>query len=356
MKTYGYFLIAALMLAGCRATSGKDEKASVAAQLTVMSWNVQALFDGTETGNEYGEYRGQSGWTTEKYRARLNTLASAINSSGSPPDILVLVEVEDSTVLEDLAAGALAKNGYNWTFFGGDAGASLGIGVLSALPLTQTRLHSCSGMNGTIPRPVLEVWVDAGGVPAVLFLCHWKSKVGGDNETEPLRQAAARLISRRLAEIEQENPGLPIIVAGDLNENFDEFERRNASHMTALLPDNEAAAELAGVRTDFLVLSAQKPPVATYFPENPALLYSPWVDEVSTGSYHYQDAWETIDHFLLNASLFDGFGWDFAEYRVLNREPFVNSKGLPSAYNPRTGNGLSDHLPLVLVLKRCADG
>jgi hypothetical protein len=32
-------------------------------------------------------------------------------------------------------------------------------------------------------------------------------------------------------------------------------------------------------------------------------------------------------------------------------EPFVNVQGTPNLYNPRTGGGLSDHLPLRLSLK-----
>jgi hypothetical protein len=69
------------------------------------------------------------------------------------------------------------------------------------------------------------------------------------------------------------------------------------------------------------------------------------------GSYFYQKSWETIDHFLLNEVFFDQKEWEFDACEVLNAAPFVNDKGFPNRYNPRTGSGLSDHLPLLLTLK-----
>jgi hypothetical protein len=99
-----------------------------------------------------------------------------------------------------------------------------------------------------------------------------------------------------------------------------------------------------------LVLSGEKPPVAATFGASMPAFYSPWGQELEKGSYYYKNNWETIDHFLLTAPFFDGAGWDFSSCRVVAQEPFTNAKGLPAAYNPRTGYGLSDHLPLLLTL------
>jgi hypothetical protein len=83
--------------------------------------------------------------------------------------------------------------------------------------------------------------------------------------------------------------------------------------------------------------------------EVPAL-YSPW-EEMNGGSYLYKGEWETIDHFMLSEGLFSGRGWNYAGCRVLNHEPFITSSGVPNAYIPRHGRGLSDHLPLLLSLE-----
>ncbi|MDR0557446.1 MAG: endonuclease/exonuclease/phosphatase family protein [Treponema sp.] len=354
-----------LILAGCGACGdGLPQDYSTAKRqepgvLRIATWNVQALFDGTEDGCEYEEYVDGAGWAREKYLARLNSIAHALDSLEETPDILTVIEVEKSQILEDLADNYLKEYGYHWTFFGNNEGAPLGIGVLSRFPLAQTRAHSLSNQGLVIPRPVLEVWVAVEEKPLALFLCHWKSKLGGDAETEELRRAAALVIARRVSDIQRENADAPIVVMGDLNENYDEFYRQGNSVVTALLPDDPDASALAldRVCTDFLVISRKKPPEARYFSEGdgwafaPAVFYSPWASELSGGSYNYHDAWETIDHFLLNAPLFDGAGWDFDSCTVIDIEPFINAYGYPASYNPGTGNGLSDHVPLFLTLK-----
>jgi hypothetical protein len=186
----------------------------------------------------------------------------------------------------------------------------------------------------------------------------------GERATESVRAAAAGVIQRRIREIEAETPGTPVVILGDLNENHDEFYRISGAYLCALLPDDEEAAELAaktaagpaarpsspGTGGDFLVLSGEKPPRSEYF-SGATAFYSPWERELQGGSYYFREKWETIDHLLLNSAFFDGSGWEFDSCAVLNRAPFVNAQGLPQAYNPRTGYGLSDHLPLALVLK-----
>jgi endonuclease/exonuclease/phosphatase family metal-dependent hydrolase len=338
--------------------------------LSIAVWNLQAFFDGTETGLEYDEYLEDAGWSAEKYQARLTALGRAVDAiADTAPPILALVEVENAGVLQTLAETTLAGHGYTWAFFAAHPGGSLGVGILSRYPLFNTRLHSVSSDAGVIPRPVLEAWIRVRDSSIVLFVCHWKSKLGSEDATEALRRSAARVLLRRMREIEAETPGTPVIIMGDLNENHDEFYRRAGTVVSALLPDDPKAAELAGFRneadladegapaqyrgsqTDYLVLSRQKPPSSRYFSREAVVLYSPWGSEMEKGSYSYRNGWETIDHFLLNGPFFDKQDWEFAACEVLHREPFITAAGSPNSYNPRTGYGLSDHLPLLLTLK-----
>jgi endonuclease/exonuclease/phosphatase family metal-dependent hydrolase len=339
-----------LFLSGCE--TAETAQAS-SGRLTIGTWNVQTLFDGEESGYEYPDYSVAAGWTSEKYQARLNVIASAIGRMvEQAPDIIALIEVENAKVLEDLIKGPLAKQGYQHSFFGGNRNAALGIGIISRFPFEQTLIHSIICNGETSPRPVLEARLIIEDKPLVLFACHWKSKVDGEEKTEPKRKDSARVILRRLREIQREDPGIPVIVMGDLNENHDEFFRLGESSVSALMPDDPKASEVAGhIQTDFLIVSPQKPPQATAFNKDESLaLYSPWWNELPGGSYNYKDAWESIDHFLLSTALFNGSGWDFDSCALINREPFVRSNGKPHTYSAGTGNGLSDHLPLVLTL------
>ncbi|MDR1902177.1 MAG: endonuclease/exonuclease/phosphatase family protein, partial [Treponema sp.] len=213
--------------------------------ISVMTWNLQALFDGTEAGNEYDEYRGGA-WNKEKYAARLNALVQAVESLGNTPDILALEEVENDGVLKDLAGRMPAGRGYRWTFFSNNPGHSLGVGVLSRFPFTKAAAHSLNYQGEAVPRPVLELWVEVRGAPVVLFVCHWKSKLGGEDATEKMRRGAARIILRRIREIRETRPSVPVLIMGDLNENHDEFYRRNGAVLSALIPDDPGAAALAG--------------------------------------------------------------------------------------------------------------
>jgi len=367
VKIIGKVLFAAALIFltwGC--TTEKTKAESRQDRLTIVSWNVLALFDGNDDGSEYAEYKGDAGWNSEKYQARLNGISGAI-ADGLKPDILALIEVENYGVMKDLAEHP--KMDYPWFFFAGAPGSSLGVGVLSRFPLLETRAHSAHFTKSSIPRPVAEVRVDTGAGPLVLFICHWKSKLGGEKQTEPVRRAAAGIVARRIAEIAAEDPAIPVIVLGDLNENHDEFTRTGGAYICALLPDTDEAAELAlslpgGLRSsrkkrgdqkpeirDFLVISGQKPPEAVFF--NGAAVYSPWLDySGSQGSYHHKDDWETIDHFLLNSALFDEQGWEYENFNTASDPPFTKAGGIPYPYNPKTGNGLSDHLPIVLTLRQ----
>ena len=354
----GGALTGSAFLSGCNSESAPGQTVFMAAE-----WNLQALFDGDENGSEYGEFSESAGWSAEKYRARINAISQAIlqmahlpvtqegtGSKTSVPDLIGFIELENSTVLKDLAGGNLFKHGYSWTAFAAMPGASLGIGFLSRYPILETKAHSISSGKETAPRPVLEVRIEPGGKPLVFLLCHWKSKLGGEEATEELRRASARVVQRRLRELRESERETPVIVMGDLNENHDEFYRR--SYLCALLPDDPDAASMAhNDMMDFLVLSREKPPIASFFPEEIPVLYSPWEEELSEGSYFYKDEWETIDHILFSEGLFDGSGWEFDGCRVLNQAPFTGSGGAPDRYNPKNGMGLSDHLPLLLYLK-----
>jgi endonuclease/exonuclease/phosphatase family metal-dependent hydrolase len=351
-----------LFLGGCSLSEGA-ENSSVGGSdkvLRIVTWNVQTLFDGNQAGTEYDEFLNEAGWVEEKFSARITAISQAIGRiAGGAPDLIALEEIENAGCLEALTQGDLSKYGYAWSFFSKNKGASLGLGVLSRFPFMKTMVHGVTWDQQTAPRPVLELWIKPEDTPLVLFVCHWKSKLGDAESTETLRRASARIILRRVREIREDDSGIPMIIMGDLNENHDEFYRGNGKVLSALMPDDpDALAYIkakGGTRVspdDFFILSGEKPPAAEYFESSSGVFYSPWSQDLLNGSYYYKNNWETIDHFLLSPELFDRTGWDYGSCRVLDQEPFVSAKGIPNSYSPRTGIGLSDHLPLMLVLSR----
>jgi len=364
------FLTVLALTGGCTFSETKPQASGKAGTITLMTWNLNNLFDGVEDGTEYDEYRKSAGWSEEKYRGRLNTIKDAISRIEPKPDLIVFQEVENLTILDDIA-GSLS--GFAWSHFANNPEAALGIGIISRLPLTEARVHSITIQTDTTPRPVLEVRVqtvkgesaeqtEPEQTDIVVFACHWKSKLGEASVTENNRKSSARVILRRIRELWETEPELGVIITGDLNENYDEFYRQNGDVISALLPDDPYCAQITGCSTadgeadaemqkDFLVLSRNKPPVPVNFPQGTVVLFSPWMKELENGSYFYKHAWETIDHFLVSRQFFNMSALEYERTVIVNIQPFTNYSGIPVSYNPKTGLGLSDHLPLLLVLK-----
>jgi len=366
--------VSALLLTGCAGCAAPEEKeAADSGRLAIMTWNIHNLFDGEDNGYEYDEFLQSSGWSAEKYLGRINTISDAIGRIEPKPDIILLQEIESLKVLEDLSRSL--NGGYSQSHFAVNPGAAVGVGVISKYPLLDVMAHSVTVDSDTAPRPVLEARIQAketrpaksvsktGGEQEnrtsenssqknlVIFICHWKSKLGGDEATESARRASARVILRRVRELRETEPELGIIIAGDLNQNYDEFYRQDASMICALLPDDPYCALLAAeIQKDFIVISKNMPPEPVNFPPETISFYSPWLRELENGSYYYKNDWETIDHFLISHQLFDNTGWEYEKALIVNIPPFANASGIPSPYNSRTGLGMSDHLPLMLFL------
>jgi endonuclease/exonuclease/phosphatase family metal-dependent hydrolase len=349
-----------IVLNGCSFSEKETEEEETGRSINLMTWNVHNLFDGKDNGYEYDEFRESAGWSAEKYLGRINVISAAIGSVEPKPDIIVLQEIESLAILEDLARSM--PDGYSWSHFANNHGAALGLGILSRLPLSENKVHSITIESDTTPRPVLETRIQTDEGAFVIFACHWKSKLGGDDVTENIRRASARVILRRIRELWENEPETGVIVTGDLNENHDEFYRREASVICALLPDDPYSSQLTGcfgadseeiavLQKDFIVLSRNKPPAPVNFPQGTVVLFSPWISDLENGSYFYKHNWETIDHFLISGQFFNGSCPEYERVMVVNNQYFSNAGGIPVPYNERTGTGLSDHLPLLLVLK-----
>jgi len=351
MKKLYFLLVFALFLSNCSVFETKTPENTKT--ITMMTWNVQNLFDGIDNGYEYAEFLQSAGWSSEKYNGRINTISDAIGRLKPQPDILMLQEIESLVILEDLALSL--PNSYFWSHFANNPEAAVGLGILSRFPLTEAKTHSIT-INGEItPRPVLEARVQTKEEDIILFVCHWKSKIGGDDVTENVRKSSAKVILRRIREIKNNEPDIGFIIAGDLNENHNEFYRRGAKAICALIPDDLYCFKLSNINVegqkDFFIISGNKPPEPVNFPKESITLFSPWIHDLENGSYFYKNKWETIDHFLISEHFFNNSGWEYESAIIANFEPFANSSRIPISYKIKTGSGMSDHLPLLLTIK-----
>lgn len=331
-------------------------------QLVIMSYNVFNLFDDISSGNEYSEYNPSNGrWTSELYATRLKNTSKVIKKSHPPngPDIICFQEVEGKKVLEDLAETWLSAGKYKYIEWGADSESAITTGIISRYPLKNIKRHSIELIGFKKLRNVLEVQIDfqreaeedseSEIIPLYIFNCHFKSKLGGDRETEPARIAVASVLQQRCAEILAEEPNAEIIIAGDLNENIDEYERQGSAFMTALMPIS--AAREASTKVIFYTNNEEEISNFTEVSLPDTVFFSPWDGKEGEGSYLYRGSWETIDHFLLTSSFFNSKGFEYREFKVFNSEEFTDKTGKPFKWSSNIENGYSDHYPILLYLE-----
>lgn len=293
-------------------------------KIRIMTYNTQTFFDATECGSEFAEFRGKSSrWSVEKYSARLDRLrevlllCGVVSGMGSDrgPDIAVLQEIENASVLQDLCNRLPLRSRYaGAVFVPGEKGSSFGTALLSRFPVVSVTAHSVSS-PGTALRPLLEIMLDIGGRRLVVFAIHWKSKVG-KNDTGAIRLEQEGVLEERIQELKECFPDVPFIACGDFNEPRDEFSVPNG---------------LVDCWDDWFAQC-----------DNAAVAGPP-------GSYWYGGSWETIDHFLYPAREYAGFR--VHDFRVVSDAPLVDAASIPSRYEVFSGKGYSDHLPLLLEVE-----
>ncbi len=321
------------LLFGCQAEIADDPKT-----FRVVSYNVQNLFDTHLDGSEYPEYQNSKKWTDSAYRMRLQTLARTIcDSRLGYPDVVVLQEVEGDRVVSDLLTTYLARRGYGWYATAKEEGGAISVAIISRHPLGDVAVHAHSG-----GRPVLEASIEGGGGVITIFALHAKSQIGVFEETEASRLALMEAVGAAGAANDTAN----ILICGDFNQNPDVIWHSggvqtaivDVSHPKAHAYSAQGSLAITGDRTSIL----------------PSWYYCPYLDGANTevGSYVYNGVWQQYDQILASWRLFDGVGWEYESFAVCDLPSLVSADGRPKAWNLALLDGVSDHLPVLMTLKR----
>lgn len=289
--------------------------------IKIMSWNVQNLFDGEDSGLEYYDYSVEEGkWSEELYQIRLDSISSIIMKNS--PDIIALQEIEGEQVLADLES---KLNRYSY-FVSTEDESVIQCGLLSVYPIISVGFLSSGKYN--FDRSILEVELDIDGESLYVLNSHWKSKSG--DFSEHIRLESAKLIKKRLEEL----TGKYVVVLGDLNENYNESSL--VSYSTAL--------------------SFNKTGDGLYITDRRSMkegdLYTPWPESGEEGSYLYGDRWESIDHIMFSAELMDSSGISYKSFSVDKREELFTYNGKIRRWITDYRSGYSDHLPIIAELQR----
>jgi len=326
-------LVTALVLGGfCLAALAF---AAPVGAVTVLSYNVQNLFDDVDDGLEYDEYRSSSGWDRDAYFARLSRVDEVVRlaTGATLVDAIVLQEVESPRVALDLSGDFLRR--YRHIASGEPGRTTTQVVVLTRRAPEMTRAHRAVEVElvpGGEPRTVWSsravVDVVLAGGKTRLFAAHWKSQSGGTEATAPLRIREARLV-RGVVASAPPAAGAAVLLVGDLNES-------------PTADDATGAPAMPAPRTALATLTDPIPGLERRF-------RTLWVDEGFPGSYYFRGAWSRLDHAYLLAPPAASSG-ALGTLTPIASAKLLDRSGIPLRYDPRRRFGYSDHLPILVTV------
>ncbi len=317
-----------MQLTGVAPVAATAMKAPAAGDLRIAQMNVWNLFD---TVNDPDTNDDDSTLTQEQYDIKLVKISKAIRDLGMP-DLISLNEVENETVLKDLAARPeLKKAGYKYIISTLNDERGLRTGVFYkdskleqvAVEAPNPKFSFPDGGRGQIDRSLLyarpPLVVDfklrgaaqgAEGAGLLTFAVnHFKSKLGGA-APEARRQMQGQYLGEWLDARRATRPGGTTIVAGDLNANH-----------------GEGAYEKLAKRADG----------STRFYDAPLKLK---LEDRYT--YIYRGQHNLLDHLMVDNAKADAIKG--VEIIKVNTEPDAKK----SQWDPKVIKGYSDHESIVV--------
>jgi endonuclease/exonuclease/phosphatase family metal-dependent hydrolase len=245
-------------------------------------------------------------WSKALFTKKLINISRVIKAAN--PDILVLQEIENKNVLNKLVTRGLKGQGYQFqVLIEGDDSRGIDVAILSRYPLQKAKHHSIIH-NGQIldTRGILEAHFSVLNQDVVVFANHWPSQ---SNPSEERISSAKRL--EQLAQ----NLRTDLVVAmGDFN-SLDSDSPNPYLEMPSFLDLEKLARKL-----------------------NPDLL---------PGTRYKNNLWSSIDRIFIHRD--SVLKPRLSSFEIMGLS-FMLENGLPRSFDVATGEGFSDHLPVVVEI------
>lgn len=339
MRLPSVLLILAVMFSSCSTQSWMKPLQQPENGLTIAFYNVENLFDTIDdpTINDKAYLPdSEVSWNTERYFSKLDNLGRVIASMDTLdfPHLLGLSEVENQMVLDDLRNNQfINKADYKIIHHEGPDRRGIEVAMLYRpkyfKPLYTSPLKvQWEGMGRSIPRDILYVkGIIASNDTLHLFINHWSSRMGGQEQSEHLRIGQARFMREIVDSLLAINKHSNILIMGDFNDNPDDASL--FAHLKAYTPYEE-------IREGQLFNLAMEPYL---------------LDE---GTLYYQ-GWDFFDQIIVSSNLLE------PRQGNLRAGPIEVIKKHWMLYYPRDGmprpnrtatsksyfGGFSDHLPVM---------
>ncbi|MFA6713501.1 MAG: endonuclease [Bacteroidales bacterium] len=317
-------------------------------QKVFLFWNVENYFDpfnDPKTADEDFSLGGKNYWNWKKFEKKRNAIAKVILSAADKyecfPIIVGLAEIENRMVLNQII-NETALSRLEYSIIHKNSPDKRGIDVALLYSNKDFKPLSTEFLQVTLPdssstRDILYVKGLLQNSPSLadtihIFVNHWPSKLGGEKKSLSKRMAAAKTLKTKVDSIfnlsvntysysvcpfsEQVTYNTPkIIIMGDFND----------------IPDSNPLIYLC----DTLLTNLALP------------LFSE-----GKGTIKYKGEWEMIDQIIISKSLVTNSEFSiFSPENLLEKDKtYLGKKPFRTFIGPRYNGGISDHLPVVLIL------
>lgn len=266
-------------------------------------------------------------WTPSTLHQKMKNIADAVLqvNDGKGPDILVLAEVENMNVLNEWVQKYLGKADYKTiNLKEGMDERGIDVAIVSRLePMGEPILYPIA-----FGKITSKERMDTRGILEATFQLPDSGKltIYANHFPAPYHKKEYRIMAyRHLSELmKRKKSNAMQIAAGDFNTPGTE-DRKNQILKTYVEPDWIIAHQVGY--------------------------------KGSQGSTYYgkDKTWSFLDMILLSKNLSDGNDWDWNPESFKIADQFrgqLNDAKTPQSFDPRTGLGVSDHLPLFIEIQK----
>lgn len=339
------FITAAIVLFALGLTLSAQDSKGRRQMVGIAFYNLENLFDTIPNNPENRDLEftpsGQRQWDSRKYNNKLHNLAYAISQFTTPatpmgPAVIGVSEIENRTVLEDLVSQPELRP-WNLKVVHHDSPDARGVDVGLLYNPKMFKLENVTNHRLTTikfrTRDQMCVVGRIGGERIAFIVNHWPSRLGGQEQSSPNREAAAALSKQIADSLWRIDPAIGVIVMGDLNDD----------------PMDKSCAKVLGGKRD---------PEGVKDHE----FFNPFWRKLDSGigTLAYKSQWNLFDQIIISGNLVNTSDerWHFYRADVLNKDFLKDTEGSRQGYPRRTFasgaylNGFSDHFPTEVLLIR----
>jgi hypothetical protein len=342
MKRFSGLLVLFVLFVTQVFPQGEDRKI-----VRFVFYNAENFFDTyDDTLKDDDDFlpQGLMRWNYQRYSEKINSIYKVIAAAGEwdSPAIAGFYEVEKRSVLKDLISKTYLQK-YNYGIIHEESSDPRGIDVcliyrkdiVALLYFRYLKPDMLAGDEFRTRSVLYSKWLISGDT-IHLFLNHWPSRRGGVLAGESLRTDISKMVREKIDSISEMVGGeAKIVVAGDFNCTPDGME---ISTLTGKVDNPQSVTDIK--LYNLSELSASK----------------------GLGTYRYKGTWEMIDQVIVSDWLLNckkGFTADDTSFRVFNADFLMKRDPSYPGFTPystysgyRYQGGFSDHLPVILELRR----